>query len=204
MKRVGKWGAALLVAMGALQAGAEPDPRTHYFIDGWPVHRGLIAGDPADWIRPIQGLEGTSAGGKVELSRSVAADNKPALRVKFLPNEVRGQVAFYSKGYDISALRDSAALAVDMRLLQHPHGEIAIGMECGWPCRAELMVDRHLQKRPLNEWFTLSIPLRCFKSGDFNLTKVNAGFMLLGSGHFELELGDIRLDLNPADVRQCL
>lgn len=204
MKRVGKWGVALFAMLGALQASAEPDPRTQYFIDGLPVQRGVVAGDPADWIHVVQGLEGRSVGGKIEVSPAVAADGKPAMRVKFMPNEVRGQLVLYSKAYDISDLRDTAALAVDIRILQHPRGEMAIGMECGWPCRAELMVDRYMQKRPLNEWFTLRVPLHCFKSGDFNLSKVTAGFMLLGAGHFEVELGDIRLDLSPADVRKCL
>lgn len=202
MKRPGHW-LATLALFGALQVSAAVDTRVDFFLDGYLLDRALVVGDPGKWISVVEGHKGKSVAGKVRIEPTVAADGMPALRVDFSHSNMQGQVALYGKSLDFSALRDTHALRVDMRLLSRPGGAIALGMECGWPCRSETSIEQHLGDAPLKQWFTLSLALDCFAGSEFDLGKVNAGFMLISKGHFQMELGDIRLEPAPRDTHRC-
>lgn len=195
--------AASLGLATALSVNAAPNPGIQYFIDGYPIERSWVLGDPGNWSVPVKDLTGRSAGGKIEVSPAVAADGKPAMRAKFTRKKLQGQLSLYGNSIDISGVRDLVALTVDMRILKRPKGNLYIGIDCTWPCRAQVPIHDVVKEYPANEWFILPIPLNCFKSDNFDLSKVNGPFLLLSSGQVELELGDIRLERMPPDMPHC-
>ncbi len=200
-------GACALLAMfmlsSALQAQPSVNPKYVYFNEGQPVYRGLMVGDAINWSTAIENLTGKSSGGKVVVSPAKDSAGKAAMKVEFTRKKIKGQVALYGETTDISSVRDVTALTIDMRILKRPTSSVSIGMDCNYPCRAEVQVRDVLKEYPLEKWIILPIPLDCFKSDNFDLSKINGPFVLATEGQFEVEIGKIRLERMPADMQTC-
>ncbi len=202
-------GACALIAMFMFaptlraQESAPNNPKYVYFNEGKPVFRGLMVGDAVNWSTAVENLTGKSSGGKVIVSPTKDSAGKDAMKVDFTRKKIKGQVALYGENIDISSVRDITALTIDMKILKRPTSSVSIGMDCNYPCRAEVQVRDVLKEYPTDQWIILPIPLDCFSSDNFDLKKINGPFVLSTEGQFEVEIGKIRLERMPADMKTC-
>lgn len=56
---------------------------------------------------------------------------------------------------------------------------------------------------PKGEWFSLPIPLNCFKGDNFDLGKITSPVTLSTDGRFSLSITNIRLEKMPDDDKGC-
>ena len=203
LPRITPWIVAVVGVLMGASAHAAPNPVLEYVVDGAPVARSWILGDPGDWSRALEGQAGQSAGGKVKVQPAVHDDGSPALRVEFTRKKVNGQLGLYGAPIDLRAARDQVVLTIEMRMLTKPRGSVYVAMDCEYPCRAQLPIHKALKDYPMNEWFLMPIPLNCFQSDNFDLSKINAPFVLMTTGRVTLEIGDIKLARLPDSMQSC-
>jgi hypothetical protein len=91
-----------------------------------------------------------------------------------------------------------------MRVDVKPDKDVKIGLDCGYPCRAELSVNRMIKKMPKGEWFSLPLPLNCFKSDNFDLSKINGPFSISTDGKFTVSITNIRLEKLDENDKGCV
>ena len=78
-----------------------------------------------------------------------------------------------------------------------------VGMDCGYPCRAEYEVGMLLRKLKKGTWTSFPIPLNCLQSSNFDLSKINGVFVISTSGRLDLSVANIRLEKLPAGSKSC-
>src|SRR5690606_11529352 len=106
----------------------------------------------------------------------------------------QGSFGIYGGPIDLSAVKDAASLTIDMKVEVRPDKDVSIGMDCGYPCRAAIPARKILREFPVGEWFSLPIPLNCFKGDEFDLSKINGPFTISTEGKLTVTITNIRLE----------
>jgi len=180
------------------------DPRFYFFMNGNVVGaRGWQIADPKNWSVNLTGKSGQSDGGKLIVSPENYQGSDDAFHLEFTRQNMRGQFSLYGESVDLSSVKDTAALVVDLKLAKNPNKPVTVGMDCGYPCRAEVRVDKQLKKSPKNQWFTFPIPLNCFAGQDFDLSKINGPFFIATEGKLDISIANIRIALLPEGEKGC-
>jgi len=180
------------------------DPKTHYFANGEVLgSRGLILGDPQNWVTEIKGLKGESAGGKVKMVPEDFRTKADTMRVTWSADPKSGNVAIYGAALDLSAYKDSFALMFDIKVHAPPSQGVEVGLDCGFPCRATFEVGEILKSLQVGRWTALPIPLTCLKSSNFDLRKINGVFFMSTAGSLDASITNIRLQKLPEGFEGC-
>jgi hypothetical protein len=171
------------------------NPAYFYVVKGELINRSISLGDPTNWSTSIQGREGKSAGGKISVAPVDYKAKDDAIQITWAARKkVNGNLGFYGAPIDLSKFKDAASLTIDMRIDVKPDKDVRIGLDCGYPCRADISVTGMIKQMPKGEWFSLPIPLNCFKSDNFDLTKINSPFTISTEGKFTVSITNIRLE----------
>ncbi|WP_235425608.1 putative glycoside hydrolase [Cellvibrio mixtus] len=178
-----------------VQAQNTLNPAYFYLVKGELINRSISLGDPSNWSLNIQGREGKSAGGKIEVAPIDFKAQGDAIQIKWSPRSKEvGNLGLYGSAIDLSKFKDAAALTIDMRVDVKPDKDVKIGLDCGYPCRADLSINSLIKKMPKGEWFSLPLPLNCFKSDNFDLSKIVGPFSISTDGKFTVSITNIRLE----------
>lgn len=180
------------------------NPNFFYIVKGEPNQRGISLGDPTNWSNSIQGRQGESAGKKISVAPTSYKAEGDAIQIIWNKKKLQGNFSIYGNAIDLSKFKDSAYLTLDIRMDQKPDKSVKIGMDCGYPCRAELTLNRLIKQMPKGEWFSLPIPLNCFKSDNFDLGKINSPLTLSTDGRFSLSITNVRLEKMPEGEKGCV
>lgn len=180
------------------------NPNHFYLVKGELIGRNIALGDPSNWSVSLQGREGTSAGGKVSVMPTDFKATGDAIQIKWARKSVQGNFALYGSPIDLSKFKDAASLTIDMRVDAKPDKDVKIGLDCGYPCRADISINGMIKKMPKGEWFSLPLPLNCFKSDNFDLTKINGPFTIGTEGKFTVSITNIRLEKLPEGDKGCV
>lgn len=193
----------------------ELDPNTYYLHKGEPV---------APWISGLSfgqvELENKTGETVKKVLVATPADKDAkgdAISLKWSRNSVKNEwgsmnknVSYYTltnklKHFDLSSVKDQAALVFDVKIIKAPKKLVELSMECdfNWKCRSAVPLKQAFKKLPKNEWVTIPVPLQCFDQGAFDFSKISSVFMLYTPGKMEIELGDIRLSAFPPDKVKC-
>ncbi len=195
-------GVGLLVT--SLAHAQNLNPNHFYMVKGELISRNISLGDPSNWSTSLQGREGKSAGGKVEVMPIDFKGKGDAIQIKWSSRKkVQGNFALYGAPIDLSKYKDSASLTIDMRIDVKPDKNVNIGLDCGYPCRADLSINGMIKKMPKGEWFSLPLPLNCFKSDNFDLSKINGPFSIATDGKFTVSVTNVRLEKLPEGDKGC-
>lgn len=180
------------------------NPNFIYLYKGQPQQRSISLGDPSNWSLGLQGREGKSASGKLIVSITDFKDKGDALNLEWDAKVANlGSFSLYGNPVDLSKFKDAAALTIDMRVESKPSKDVRIGMDCGYPCRADLVINNLIRKMPKGEWFSLPIPLNCFKSDNFDLSKINGPFTIATDGKFRVSITNVRLERLQEGEKGC-
>lgn len=181
------------------------NPNYFYLVKGELIERSIALGDPSNWNINIQGREGSSAGGKISVMPTDFKATGDAIQIKWSPRKkMVGTLSLYGNPIDLSKFKDAASLTIDMRVDVKPDKDVKIGLGCGYPCHADLSINKMIKTMPKGEWFSLPIPLNCFKGDDFDLSKINGPFSIATEGKFTVSITNIRLEKLPEGDKGCV
>lgn len=181
------------------------NPRFFYMVNGQPVNRTISLGDPTNWSLNLQGRQGASAGGKIEIVPAEFKAKDDAIRISWNPKkDIQGNLGLYGAPIDISSFKNTASLSIDMRVEKKPNKDVNVGLDCGYPCRADLKINGLIKAMPMNEWFTLPLPLNCFKGDNFDLSKINGAFTISTSGRLTMSIANVRLEKLAEGEKGCV
>lgn len=185
-----------LALLAPLQSNAqEINPTFFYLVKGQPIQRSISLGDPTNWSMNIQGREGSSAGKKITIAPVAFKAKDDAIQLTWAPKiSGQGNFGLYGNPIDLSAFKDKAVLSIDMRVDVKPSKTVNIGLDCGYPCRADLPINKLLKGMPKGEWFNLPIPLNCFKGDKFDLSKIAGAFTIATDGKFTVSIANVHLE----------
>ena len=180
------------------------NPNHFYLVKGELIGRSISLGDPSNWSTNIQEREGTSAGGKISVAPTDFKAKGDAIQLTWAPRKkVQGNLGLYGNPIDLSKYKDAASLTIDMRIDVKPDKNVNIGLDCGYPCRADISINQMIKKMPKGEWFSLPLPLNCFKSDNFDLSKINGPFSIATDGKFTVSITNIRLEKLAEGEKGC-
>src|SRR5690606_6876663 len=135
----------------ATEAALNPD--YFYFVNGeLPGSRSILLGDPGKWAMPINGLSGKSASGKIRVEPEKFQTQNDALNISWSKKNMKGELGIYGQPINIAAYKDVAALTFDIKVKTRPKESVMVGMDCGFPCRAEYEIGMLLRKLKKNTW----------------------------------------------------
>jgi hypothetical protein len=196
---------ACISLLAPLASNAETlNPNHFYLVKGELIGRSISLGDPSNWSTSIQGREGTSAGGKISVTPTDFKAKGDAIQLTWAPRKkVQGNLGLYGNPIDLSKYKDAASLTIDMRIDVKPDKNVNIGLDCGYPCRADISINQMIKKMPKGEWFSLPLPLNCFKSDNFDLSKINGPFSIATDGKFTVSITNIRLEKLAEGEKGC-
>ncbi|WP_018278011.1 putative glycoside hydrolase [Teredinibacter turnerae] len=181
------------------------NPDFFYYFNGQGVgYRGFSVSDPDNWGGvQAKDFAAVSKGKKVEMKPTDYKAKNDAIQVTWARKKTKGVVSLYGSDTDLSKYKDLTALAFDVKVDQKPSKDVQLGMDCGYPCRAEVSIARQLREFKKGEWSLFWMPLNCFKSDTFDLSKIKAPFMLSTEGKMELSIANIRLERLPKGFPGC-
>lgn len=180
------------------------NPNHFYLVKGEPISRSISLGDPSNWSVNIQGREGSSAGRKVSVAPADFKAKGDAIQIKWAAyKNMQGNFGLYGSPIDLSKFKDAASLTIDMRIDTKPDKDVKIGLDCGYPCRADITINGMIKKMPKGEWFSLPLPLNCFKSDNFDLSKINGPFTISTEGKFNVSITNIRIEKLSEGEKGC-
>jgi hypothetical protein len=194
----------ILISISAQCFAQSYNPKIHYFMKGETIGgRGFQLGDPSDWSVGLEGKNGQSASGKLTVSPENYEAENDALKLVWNKKNNSASITLYGPEVDLSSVKDLVALSVDIKVDKRPTSKVNIVMDCGYPCRAEVRIDKQLRKMKTGEWTTFPVPLNCFESDNFDLTKINGPFSLSTAGKLEVSIANIRMLALPEGELGC-
>lgn len=196
---------SLLSFQAQAQAQTTLNPTYFYLVKGELIGRSISLGDPTNWSTNIQGREGASASGKLSVAPTDFKAKGDAIQLTWSARKkVQGNLSLYGSPIDLSKYKDAASLTIDMRVDVKPDKNVSVSLDCGYPCRAELSINQMIKKMPKGEWFSLPLPLNCFKGDNFDLAKINSPFGIGTDGKFTVSITNIRLEKLPEGEKGCV
>lgn len=183
------------------------NPSFFYLVNGQVIgERNILVGDPVNWSLTIQNREGKSASGKLKVNPTKFQANGDAIQLtwKKSPNVANFGIYGWGTPVDLSKYKDVASLTIDMRLDSKPDQEVEIGLDCGYPCGAKMPVKDLITQVGKGKWFSLPLPLNCFKGDNFDLSKISGPFTIVTSGKLGLSIANIRVEKLAAGEKGCV
>lgn len=188
------------------QTDAAKNPTFFYLDNGQLVGSwGLMLGDPSDWALGIQNREGKSKSGKLSLTPSDFKGKGDAIQATWDARKKDvATLSIVGPTIDLSAFKDVAALTMDIKVDKRPSKAVSLSMSCTWPCRGEVQIRKLLTEFPVGEWFSLPVPLNCFKGEEeFDLSKISGPFTLGTEGKLDISITNIRLERMAEGDKGC-
>jgi Galactose-binding domain-like len=176
---------------------AELNPNFFYLVKGQVIGpRGISLGDPDNWSVQVQNREGKSETGKIAVTPTDFKAKDDAIKITWAARKpVKGTLGIYgATAIDLSSFKNAATLVVDMRIDTKPDKNVTIGMDCTYPCVAEIIINESLKSPKKGEWFSLPLPLNCFKNNNFDLSKITGPFTIATEGKFAVSIANVRIE----------
>lgn len=173
---------------------AQVNPSQVYLFKGEPVARTIALGDEINWYLPIENRTGKSAGSKISVAPTDFKGAGDAIQITWNPRKkIDGVIDIGGTPVDLTPFKDIAALTIDMRVDVKIDKDLQVRLSCGYPCQADVSIRKMVGKMPKNEWFSLPIPLNCFKGKEFDLSKISS-FILTSNGKATISITNMRLE----------
>lgn len=187
----------------ALSWAQAPNPKTNYMLDGQAVSPwNLVVGDEKNWYQVITEDSYQSVNKAIRYTKKID-EGKTASYFVWRSAKKDAAVTLAGQPIDLSTLPDTIGIAIEMKMHSKLRNNLALSMDCDYPCRGTVNLKPILEAYEVGEWFTLPIPLRCFSQAGTDLTKVNGPLHLQTKGKFKMSLGSVRLVQLPADIPLC-
>lgn len=195
----------------------EADPITSYLVNGKAVPNWeLSIGNGLKWHIPVTNQQAHTPRKNLQVTQGKKQIDGDAIKVKWKGRKVKNEwggnilndssLTLSKHQIDISSVKDQVAIAFDFKLLKAPNENVTISMQCNYSneCSQKFTIKPILRRIKLDEWSTLAIPLKCFKSNEpFDYSKITSIMSLSTQGKLTLEIANIGLVLSPKDNVLC-
>ena len=170
------------------------NPNQIFLFKGEAVSRTISLGDPSNWYTPVENRTGKSAGNKISVAPTDFKGTGDAIQITWNPRKkVDGVLSIGGSPIDLTPMKDVAALAIDMRVDVKPDKDLQVRLSCEYPCQADVSIRKMIAQMPKGEWFSLPIPLNCFKGKEFDMSKISS-FILTSNGKATISITNMRLE----------
>lgn len=184
-------------------SASQPNGNTNYMLQGSTVEPWLLVlGDESKWYQPFEGDFFRSKKKAITYEKIMEGDKYTSV-VTWLSKKKRATFSLSGKAIDISALKDTAGLLLELKLHEKPRRPLIFRIDCDYPCSGSVDLKPLLEAYPINEWFMLPIPLRCFANAGADLSNINSPMNFETHGKFKLSIGDVRLVQLPESFSLC-
>ena len=156
----------------------------------------LYVGDEDNWSVNIDGNAGSTANNRtVVVSAADNATQEDARKVIWSEDRY-GQFYFQNnQAIDITELANKdAALQFNVKVEAAPQSDVAMRMDCRYPCSGQIDVTGLLKSLPMNSWQSVAIDLDCFRAAGAELSQIDVPFLIGTSGPLALQLSHIVID----------
>lgn len=92
-------------------------------------------------------------------------------------------------------------LAMHVMVEKPPTSPVTLGVGCGELCGGDVDITAMLNAMPVNQWWTIHIPLRCFAAKGADMSRVTTPFRVSTEGAVTLRFADIELVQGTAEGR---
>lgn len=180
------------------------NPTFFYYFNGQTIgQRGFAVSDPDNWSGvQAQNFSAISSGKKVEMKPTDYQATNDAIRVTWSRKNKKGSLTLNGPATDLSKYKDLTAITFEVKVNTRPSKDVQLGLDCGWPCRAEVSIARQLREFKKDEWSIFWMPLNCFSAETFDLSKISGTF-LSTDGKMDLSIANIRLERLPDGFNGC-
>ena len=170
------------------------NPNQIFLFKGEAVSRTISLGDPSNWYTPVENRTGKSAGNKISVAPTDFKGTGDAIQITWNPRKkVDGVLSIGGSPINLTPMKDVAALAIDMRVDVKPDKDLQVRLSCEYPCQADVSIRKMIAQMPKGEWFSLPIPLNCFKGKEFDMSKISS-FILTSNGKATISITNMRLE----------
>ena len=170
------------------------NPNQIFLFKGEAVSRTISLGDPSNWYTPVENRTGKSAGNKISVAPTDFKGTGDAIQITWNPRKkVDGVLSIGGSPINLTPMKDVAALAIDMRVDVKPDKDLQVRLSCEYPCQADVSIRKMIAQMPKGEWFSLPIPLNCFKGKEFDISKISS-FILTSNGKATISITNMRLE----------
>lgn len=180
----------------SISQAQELNPNQVFLFKGEATGGRIISlGDTSNWYTPIENRTGESASNKISMAPVDFKDKSDAIQITWTGRKkTDGVFSIGGAAIDLTPMKDVAALAIDMRVDVKPDKDLIVRLSCGYPCQADVSIRKMISTMPKNEWFSLPIPLNCFKGKDFDMSKISSPFTLTTNGKGTISITNVRLE----------
>jgi beta-glucosidase len=155
-----------------------------------------FVGDEVDWEIEVFGSSAATAGGNLRLKTFDRRKQEDSIELSWLGRGVGVSQVYWrsSESADFSALASQQGyLVIDAQLVTAPTSNVALRMDCEYPCAGEVDLTRVLEEAPLSQWQMLAIPLSCFVERGADLSKLSSPAVLVTDGALKLRISEVAL-----------
>ena len=155
-----------------------------------------FVGDEVDWEIEVFGSSAATAGGNLRLKTFDRRKQEDSIELSWLGRGVGVSQVYWrsSESADFSALASQQGyLVIDAQLVTAPTSNVALRMDCEYPCAGEVDLTRVLKEAPLSQWQMLAIPLSCFVERGADLSKLSSPAVLVTDGTLKLRISEVAL-----------
>lgn len=199
-----------LCCLNSLAWGQQPDKTgeknhlVNYLEARGPIIPWMLSvGDERNWYVPIDVRGGKSKTRKVKVDKRDDEEKGEVYRVRWSSKSRDGYLSITGDTIDLSGVKDSAALMINMKLGSEVKESIRLSMDCGYPCEGQIEIKPLLERQPLDQWFSLPVALNCFEKEGLDLTKINAPMKLQTAGKLEMFISEVKLIRLPDGEKGC-
>jgi beta-glucosidase len=163
----------------------------------------LFIGSPSRWDYAIGGQDPlTSLDGNISVRTAELAPGLVGKRATWHVPGGAGQLYSQSVAQINLAGHDdvNSALVFDAIVHQRPTGNVAMRIDCSWPCIGELSATSlYNTVLPLNTRVTVKIPTTCFSQQGTDMQIVDTPFLIFTDNPFEVSVANVRWVPGAAD-----
>ena len=167
------------------------------FQDPWEN----FVGDTMEWNTPLGARGGQSKTGALTVSVTDHRVQEDAKQLVWSGSSDEIVQFFYQAAEAVNMAKlekGHGALVFDVRVVEPPTGEVALRMDCGWPCSGSLEVGGFLDSLALEEWLRVAVPLSCFKAAGADMRTIDTPFLLATKDSMVVEVGEVTLTADTA------
>jgi beta-glucosidase len=160
-----------------------------------------FAGDTMEWNTPLGARGGQSKTGALTVSVTDHRVQEDARQLVWSGSSDEIVQFFYQAAEAVNMAKlekGHGALVFDVRVVEPPTGEVALRMDCGWPCSGSLEVSGLLDSLALEEWLRVAVPLSCFKVAGADMRTIDTPFLLATKDAMVVEVGEVILTADTA------
>ncbi len=162
----------------------------------------LYIGDLREWEVPVNGNTITTRESNNVTIKAINKDMQEDARQVIWGGQSLGQVFLHDtrRSHDLSKmLEHKGTLSFDVRVDAKPTANVFARMDCGYPCRGALNIEKQLKSLQPGQWKNFAIDLQCFANAGTDFKRVTTPLLFATDGALKLSFANVQLQPYNAD-----